>query len=62
MLQDMRGGNLESACKALDQEWAASGASYTRSQKVLVKHNFIIKHNIKHPMRLCYSRIRFTAS
>ena len=62
MLQDIRDGNLESAFKALDQEWAASGVSYTRSQEVLVKHNMSIKHNIKHKMRLYYSRIRFTAS
>ena len=56
LLQDMRDGNLESACKALDQEWAASGASYKRSQEVLAKHDICTWR------RATYSRIRFTAS
>ena len=53
LLQDVRSGQFESACKALDQEWAASGASYRRSQKILLDHNIDLWKDAT------YNRIRF---
>ena len=32
LVADVRSGRLESACKDLDKQWAASGATYKRSQ------------------------------
>ena len=56
LLEDMRGGNLESLRKALDLDWAASGASYKRSRELLVKHKSRLWQ------RDLYHSIRFQAS
>ena len=53
LLQDVRSGQLESACKALDQQWAASGATYLRSNDILVKHKISLFRGAT------YHRIRF---
>ena len=53
MLEDVRSGQLESACKALDQQWAADGATYRRSQEILLEHKIgLWTHST-------YNRIRF---
>ena len=56
IVQEVRAGNLESACKALDQEWAASGVSYIRSQKVMANHMIRTLH------RASYNSMRFADS
>ena len=53
-MEEVRSGQLESACKALDQRWAASGAMlYTHSQDILLKHEIGVWR------RSTYNRIRF---
>ena len=49
----MRSGELESASKAWDQQWAASGATYKHSQKVLINQSISLWK------RAGYNRIRF---
>ena len=39
LLPDVRSGKLERVGEALDQQWAASGATYTHSQEALVKQS-----------------------
>ena len=53
LLTDVRNGQLESVSKALDQQWAASGATYKHSQEVLVKQSIRLWKTAG------YNRIRF---
>ena len=53
LLPDVRSGQLESASKALDQQWAASGATYKHSREVLAKENISLWK------RADYNNIRF---
>ena len=53
LLPDVRGGQLESVSKALDQQWAASGATYKHSHEVLAKHEISLWKRAR------YNRIRF---
>ena len=50
MLPEVRSGKLESASKALDQQWAASGATYKHSLDILAKQRGKSSH---------YKRIKF---
>ena len=53
LLTDVRSGQLESVSKALDQLWAASGATYKHSQEVLMNQRISLWQ------RAGYNRIRF---
>ena len=53
LLPDVRSGQLESASKALDQQWAASGATYKHSHEVLINQSISLWK------RAGYNRIRF---
>ena len=53
LLPDVRSGKLERVGKALDQQWAASGATYKHSQEVLVKQSTSLWKGA------VYNRIRF---
>ena len=53
LLTDVRSGQLESVSKALDQLWAASGATYKHSQEVLMNQSISLWQ------RAGYNRIRF---
>jgi len=53
LLPDVRSGKLERVGKALDQQWAASGATYKHSQEVLVKESISLWKTAD------YNRIRF---
>ena len=53
LLTDVRNGQLESVSKALDQQWAASGATYKHSHEVLVQESISLWK------RADYNRIRF---
>ena len=53
LLPDVRSGKLERVGKTLDQQWAASGATYKQSQEVLVQESISLWK------RADYNRIRF---
>ena len=53
LLPDVRSGKLERVGKALDQQWAASGATYKHSHEVLINQSISLWK------RAGYNRIRF---
>ena len=52
LLPDVRSGKLERVCKTLDQQWAASGATYKHSLEILIRQSRLWKTS-------SYNRIRF---